>query len=92
MGSFSFDELLPSVLPYGTMCWLIESKFILSPTNKLLFSIGLFTTIGKDISNRCKNLNSMTELEFEQNICVFYPVDHVGEVHVLDLHDVALHP
>jgi hypothetical protein len=32
----------------------------------------------------------MTGLEFEQNICVFYFVDHVGEVHVLDLHDVAL--
>jgi hypothetical protein len=29
-------------------------------------------------------------LEFEQNIYVFYLVDHVGEVHVLDLHDVAL--
>jgi hypothetical protein len=34
----------------------------------------------------------MIELEFEQNICVFYLVDHVGEVHVLDFHDVALHP
>jgi hypothetical protein len=32
----------------------------------------------------------MTGLEFEQNICVFYLVDHVGEVHILDLHDVAL--
>jgi hypothetical protein len=34
----------------------------------------------------------MTGLEFEQNICVFYLIDHVGEVHVLDLHNVALHP
>jgi hypothetical protein len=34
----------------------------------------------------------MTGLEFEQNIFVFYLVDHVGEVHVLDLHDIALHP
>jgi hypothetical protein len=32
----------------------------------------------------------MTGLEFEQNIFVFYLVDHVGEVHILDLHDVAL--
>jgi hypothetical protein len=41
MGSFSFDEVSPSALPYGTMCWLIEYEFILSLTNKLLFSIGL---------------------------------------------------
>jgi hypothetical protein len=34
----------------------------------------------------------MTRLEFEQNICVFYLVDHVGEVHVLDLHDVSSSP
>jgi hypothetical protein len=32
----------------------------------------------------------MIGLEFEQNICVFYLVDHVGEMHILDLHDVAL--
>jgi hypothetical protein len=32
----------------------------------------------------------MTGLEFEPNICVFYLVDHIGEVHVLDLHDAAL--
>jgi hypothetical protein len=32
----------------------------------------------------------VTGLEFEQNICVFYLVDHFGEVHILDLHDVAL--
>jgi hypothetical protein len=32
----------------------------------------------------------MIGLEFEQNICVFYLVDHVGEVHILDLHDFAL--
>jgi hypothetical protein len=41
MGSFSFDEVSPSALPYGTMYWLIESEFILSLANKLLFSIGL---------------------------------------------------
>jgi hypothetical protein len=32
----------------------------------------------------------MTGLKFEQNICVFYLVDHIGEVHVLDLHGVTL--
>jgi hypothetical protein len=32
----------------------------------------------------------MTGLEFKQNICIFYLVDHVREVHILDLHDVAL--
>jgi hypothetical protein len=30
----------------------------------------------------------MTRLEFEQNIYVFSLVDHVGEVHVLDLNDL----
>jgi hypothetical protein len=29
----------------------------------------------------------LTRLEFEQNIYVFYLVDHVGEVHVLNLND-----
>jgi hypothetical protein len=33
----------------------------------------------------------MTGLEFEQNICVFYLVDHVGEVHILALNDIAPH-
>jgi hypothetical protein len=41
MGSFNFDEVSPSTLPYGTMCWPIESEFTLSLTNKLLFLIGL---------------------------------------------------
>jgi hypothetical protein len=47
MGSFNFDELLTSVLPYDIMCWPIESEFILSPTNKLLFSIGLLPLLAK---------------------------------------------
>jgi hypothetical protein len=41
MKSFTLDELLPSALPYGTMCWPIESEFILSLTNIVPFSIGL---------------------------------------------------
>jgi hypothetical protein len=41
MGSFNFDKVSPSALPYGTMCWPIESEFILSLINKLPFSIGL---------------------------------------------------
>ena len=41
IGSFSFDKLPLSALPSGTMSWPIEYEFILSSTNKLLFSIGL---------------------------------------------------
>ena len=33
----------------------------------------------------------MTELEFEQNICILYLVDYVEEVYVLDLNNDALH-
>jgi hypothetical protein len=33
----------------------------------------------------------MIGLEFEQNICILYLVDHVGEVYILDLNNVALH-
>jgi hypothetical protein len=47
MGSFSFDEVSPSALPYGTMCWPIESEFILSLINKLLFSIGLLQLLAR---------------------------------------------
>ena len=32
----------------------------------------------------------MTRFEFEQNIYILYLIDHVGEVYVLDLHDVTL--
>jgi hypothetical protein len=40
-GSLNFDKLALSALPYETMCWLIESEFILSSTNKMPFSISL---------------------------------------------------
>jgi hypothetical protein len=33
----------------------------------------------------------MTRLEFNNFFCIFYLVDHVRAVHVLDLNDVALH-
>ena len=41
IGSFSFDELPLSALPYGTMSWPIESEFILSLINIMLILIGL---------------------------------------------------
>jgi hypothetical protein len=47
MGSFNFDEVSPSALPYGTLCWSIESEFILTSTNKLLFLIGLLQLLAK---------------------------------------------
>jgi hypothetical protein len=47
MGSFTFDELLPSALPYGTMCWPKESEFILSPTNIIPFSISLLQLLAR---------------------------------------------
>jgi hypothetical protein len=37
-----------------------------------------------------QKLISMIGLEFEQNICILYLVDHVGEVYILDLNNVAL--
>lgn len=38
---FSFNKLAPSVLPYSIMCWPIESEFILSSSNIMLFLIGI---------------------------------------------------
>jgi hypothetical protein len=32
----------------------------------------------------------MIGLKFEQNICILYLVDHVGEVYILDLNNVTL--
>ena len=47
IGSFSFDELPLSALPYGTMSWPIESEFILSSTNIMSFSIGLLQLLAR---------------------------------------------
>jgi hypothetical protein len=47
MGSFSFGELLPSALPYGTKCWPIGSEFILSPTNIMPFLSGLLQLLAR---------------------------------------------
>ena len=44
---FSFDELPLSALPYGTMCWSIESEFILSSTSKVPSSIGLLKLLAR---------------------------------------------
>ena len=47
LGSFCFDKLALSALPYGTMCWPMESKFVLSSTNKMSFSIGLLQLLAR---------------------------------------------
>ena len=47
LGSFGFDELPLSALPYGTMCWSIESEFILSSTSKVPSSIGLLKLLAR---------------------------------------------
>jgi len=87
---FTFDKLPLSALPYGTICWLIGSEFTLSLTNKMLFLIGLLQSLVRISLIDAEIDNSMTRLEFEQNICILYLFYHVGEVYVLDLHDVAL--
>jgi hypothetical protein len=47
IGSFGFNEVPPSALPYGAMCWPIESEFILSSTNIMSFSIGLLQLLAR---------------------------------------------
>jgi hypothetical protein len=47
LASFSFDKLAPSALPYGIMCWPIESEFVLSSTNKMSFSIDILQLLAR---------------------------------------------
>ena len=56
----------------------------------MLFLIGLLQSLVRISLIDAEIDNSMTRLEFEQNICILYLFYHVGEVYVLDLHDVAL--
>jgi len=47
LGSFCLDKLALSALPYGIICWSIESEFVLSLTNKMPFSISLLQLLAR---------------------------------------------